>query len=75
MPIFDFICNGCGKKFETLVMGSTKPSCPYCQSDDLTKQVSAFAFRSSGSSSSESGSSSSGSGCKSCAGGTCSTCH
>lgn len=74
MPLFDFICNSCGKKFETLVLGSDKPHCPHCQSGDLTKQMSTFAFKSAGGSSSGSDSSS-GSSCGGCAGGSCSTCH
>lgn len=73
MPLYDFICNACGKKFEALVMGHDKPVCPQCQSRDLTKQMSTFAFKSAGGGSSES--SSSGSSCGGCAGGSCSTCH
>jgi hypothetical protein len=56
------------------VMGSGKPSCPECKSEDLQKQMSVFAHRSSGDSSS-SGSSGSGSGCSSCSSSSCSTCH
>jgi len=74
MPIYDFICNTCGKKFETLVLGGHKPQCPHCQSGDLTKQMSTFAFKSAGGSASGSDSSS-GSSCGGCAGGSCSTCH
>ena len=74
MPIYDFICNTCGKKFETLVLGNDKPQCPHCQSIDLTKQMSTFAFKSAGGSASGSDSSS-GSSCGGCAGGSCSTCH
>jgi hypothetical protein len=57
------------------VMGSSKPSCPECKSEDLQKQMSVFAHRSSGDSSSSSGSSGSGSGCSSCSSSSCSTCH
>ncbi len=74
MPLFDFICRACGKEFEALVMGSSKPHCPECQSEDLQKQMSVFARRSGGDSSS-SGSSGSGSGCSSCSSSSCSTCH
>ncbi|MFC1837183.1 zinc ribbon domain-containing protein [Thermodesulfobacteriota bacterium] len=73
MPLFDFICRSCGKEFEALVMGNSKPSCPDCKSEDLQKQMSVFAHRSSGESSS--GSSGSGSGCSSCSSSSCSTCH
>ncbi|MGW8287721.1 MAG: FmdB family zinc ribbon protein [Desulfobulbales bacterium] len=73
MPLFDFICRSCGKEFEALVMGSSKPKCPKCQSEDLEKQMSVFAHRSSGGSSSEG--SDSGSGCSSCSSSNCSSCH
>ncbi len=74
MPLYDFICNACGKEFETLVLGSDRPYCPDCQSDDLTKQMSTFAFKTAGGGSTG-GDSSSGSSCGGCAGGSCSTCH
>ncbi len=64
MPIFDFICTKCGHQFETLVMGSDKPSCPVCGGKRLKKQPSAVARRGKG-----------GSGCGGCSGGNCSTCH
>ena len=73
MPLFDFICRACGKEFEALVMGSSKPHCPECQSGELQKQMSVFAHRSGSDSSSSSGSS--GSGCASCSSSSCSTCH
>ncbi|OGR05328.1 MAG: hypothetical protein A2511_01095 [Deltaproteobacteria bacterium RIFOXYD12_FULL_50_9] len=76
MPLFDFVCHSCGAEFEALVMGSSKPSCPKCQSPDLQKKMSTFAFRSgSGGSNVASAASSSGSSCGSCAGGSCKTCH
>ena len=74
MPLFDFICRSCGREFEVLVMGSSKPKCPECQSEDLQKQMSVFAHRSSGDSSS-SGGSGTGSGCSSCSSSNCSSCH
>ena len=74
MPLFDYICRSCGKEFEALVMGSSKPTCPDCKSEDLKKQMSVFAHRSGGDSSS-SGSTGSGPGCSSCSSSSCSTCH
>jgi len=48
MPIFEFLCKGCGKQFEVLVRGSEKPHCPKCDSTRLEQQLSAFAVASSG---------------------------
>lgn len=72
MPIYDFICRACKKKFEILVMGSTKPRCPKCQSTDLAKQMSTFAHKRGSSSAAGGGS---GSGCGSCSSSNCKTCH
>lgn len=42
MPIFDYQCNGCGNIFEMLILkNSPTPACPTCQSEDLTKLLSA----------------------------------
>ncbi|MCL2484542.1 MAG: hypothetical protein FWF00_00810 [Endomicrobia bacterium] len=44
MPIFEFLCNKCGKKFETLVLsGDEKNECHFCKSSEVTKQFSSFA--------------------------------
>ncbi|HEX6976006.1 MAG TPA: zinc ribbon domain-containing protein [Vicinamibacterales bacterium] len=51
MPLFEFTCSGCGHQFETLVMGSRKPACPKCQSEELQKRFSTFGARSSSGSS------------------------
>src|SRR5690242_931892 len=42
MPIFEYICNACQHRFETIVQGSTVPSCPSCKATTLNKQFSAF---------------------------------
>lgn len=42
MPLFDFICNDCGRASELLITGSEdKPECPACGSTHLSKQMSA----------------------------------
>ena len=46
MPIFDFQCRACGHEFEKLVRGTTIPSCPACQSEDLEKKLSLPAVKS-----------------------------
>ncbi|MDH5299518.1 MAG: zinc ribbon domain-containing protein [Desulfobulbaceae bacterium] len=73
MPLFDFVCRSCGAEFEALVMGGDQPVCPRCQSRELDKKMSTFAFRSKGSG----GETTSGGGskCGGCPGGSCATCH
>jgi len=49
MPLFEFACQHCGHRFETLVMtGNRTPECPECRSADLEKLASAFGARTSG---------------------------
>ena len=43
MPIYRYDCNSCGQQFETLVRSSETPSCPSCESSDLTRQLSLIA--------------------------------
>src|SRR5579872_2142725 len=46
MPIFEYICNDCHKRFSALVgviANARPPACPLCESTALTKQVSRFA--------------------------------
>ena len=43
MPIFEYVCAGCGKQFEVLIRGSEKPHCPKCKGTRLEQQLSAFA--------------------------------
>lgn len=43
MPIFEYVCRSCQKRFEAIVFPSTKPECPSCQSKELDKQLSVFA--------------------------------
>jgi len=46
MPLFDFRCRACGKKFEALVRNSEKPRCPACKSARLEQLLSTFAVSS-----------------------------
>jgi putative FmdB family regulatory protein len=48
MPLFEFACQACGHRFETLVTGSRTPSCPVCASTALDKLISSFATSSGG---------------------------
>ena len=46
MPIFEFVCEDCGKQFSALVgmvASSKPPACPRCKGDRLNKVVSRFA--------------------------------
>ena len=43
MPIFEYLCKGCGKQFEILLRGAEKPHCPKCNGTRLEQQLSAFA--------------------------------
>ena len=46
MPIFEYICNECSRKFSALVgvvADAQPPACPKCGSSDLKKLVSRFA--------------------------------
>lgn len=45
MPIYEYICNECSHHFERIVQGSTVPTCPACHTDNVDKQLSAFAVK------------------------------
>ncbi len=77
MPIYEYKCNACGKDFETLVMGSYKPQCPSCDSQDLGRLMSKCGFMSKSAGPDGQGEvsvSSAGSGCGSCSSTNCGSC-
>jgi putative FmdB family regulatory protein len=43
MPLYEYICRSCSRRFEALVMGPPSPACPGCGGKDLEKLVSTFA--------------------------------
>jgi putative FmdB family regulatory protein len=46
VPLFEFRCAACGRKFQTLVgvvAGAEENACPHCGSAETTKLVSRFA--------------------------------
>jgi putative FmdB family regulatory protein len=43
MPLFEYHCRTCSRRFEALVMGASHPACPGCAGRDLKKLVSTFA--------------------------------
>ncbi len=50
MPIFEYLCEDCGTKFEKLVrkVNQDELLCPSCGQDHLAQQHSTFAARSNG---------------------------
>jgi putative FmdB family regulatory protein len=49
MPIFEYLCDGCGTKFEKLVRRSDDATlCPSCGDSHVTTQYSTFAARANG---------------------------
>lgn len=43
MPLYEYVCQGCGHQFEELTSASSKVLCPRCESEDLQRQFSVFA--------------------------------
>jgi len=43
MPLYEYNCRKCSKRFEQLLYGKEKPSCPTCHGTNLEKLVSTFA--------------------------------
>lgn len=48
MPIYEYHCEECNKDFESLVLGSEKPGCPFCNSENVKRLMSACGFISKG---------------------------
>jgi putative FmdB family regulatory protein len=43
MPIYEYICKECSRRFEALIYGAKKAECPHCHSTKLEQQLSVFA--------------------------------
>jgi len=44
MPIYEYVCDDCGERYERIVMNkSTVVTCPKCESAKKTVQLSVFA--------------------------------
>jgi putative FmdB family regulatory protein len=76
MPIYEYVCRGCGCSFEKLVRRFDEGvACPGCASGAVEKQLSVFAVASATSSSSPAFTGCGGGACSSpegpCAGGAC----
>ena len=48
MPIFEYLCDDCGTRFEKLVRNGDRVLCPSCGDDHLTTQYSTFSARANG---------------------------
>ncbi|HOM99387.1 MAG TPA: zinc ribbon domain-containing protein [Acidobacteriota bacterium] len=49
MPIYEFRCSACGRRFEEIVLRKDqKPRCPHCKSQEAERVLSGFAVRSRG---------------------------
>ena len=69
MPMFEYRCGECKSKFEKLVRGNEKVTCPECGSARLQKLFSVFGVKSGGRFTPSGGSS-----CGSCSASSCSGC-
>jgi putative FmdB family regulatory protein len=70
MPIYEYVCDDCGERYERIVMNQHTPiTCPKCASAKHTIQLSVFAVPANGSKSSSGPSSGSSGG--GCCGGAC----
>ncbi len=50
MPIFEYMCRACGRRFEKLVLSSSstkKVKCPACGAEEAEKVISTFSTSSS----------------------------
>lgn len=43
MPLFEYECLGCAKRFEEFVLGDARPRCPACDGAKVRKLLSVFA--------------------------------
>jgi putative FmdB family regulatory protein len=48
MPIFEYVCDDCGTKFEKLVRNGDNVLCPACGETHLTRQLSTFSAHANG---------------------------
>jgi putative FmdB family regulatory protein len=43
MPIYEYLCEDCGKRYEQIVLGRSQAvACPHCSSKRKTMQLSVF---------------------------------
>ncbi|PIE66915.1 MAG: FmdB family transcriptional regulator [Deltaproteobacteria bacterium] len=75
MPIYEYSCNGCGQKFEYLVLAGSEPTeCPACKARTVNRLMSACGFVSKGGGGETISTSASSSSCSSCSASSCAGC-
>ncbi len=74
MPIYEYFCDTCDKKFEMLVMGKETPECPDCGTENIKRLMSACGFISKGSGGETVSASAGASSCGTCSSTNCSSC-
>jgi len=74
MPIYEYKCKKCDKKFEILVMGKDTPACPSCGNLKIKRLLSTCGFVSKGSSGETVSASAGTSSCAGCSSNSCSSC-
>mgnify|MGYP000923714135 FL=1 len=78
MPIYEYECQNCSNKFETLVFRSNEPvCCPKCSNGNVQRVMSVCGFKSGGDkgAASSRGASTASSSCAGCTSGNCASCH
>jgi putative FmdB family regulatory protein len=65
MPLYEYACRECSRRFEALVFGRETPACPACGGRSLEKLLSTFAVGA-GPSGGPSGGTPAGGGCGTC---------
>jgi putative FmdB family regulatory protein len=73
MPLYEYICQDCGTRFDTLrsMKDADKPiECTHCLGEHTTRQLSVFFAQSSG----KAVAGTQGGGCNGCSGGSCASC-
>ncbi len=74
MPIYEYTCEKCDKKFEILIMGSDKAACPACGNMKVRRLMSSCGFVSKGSGGETVSASAGASSCGGCSSTNCAGC-
>lgn len=76
MPIYEYMCDKCGREFEELVFDDAPPSCPQCGAARTRKLMSRPCRHSGGDGDDASArGAAGGGGCAGCSGGDCAACR